>query len=73
METLQPKAKMNLTIFSLIAEGENMGETLVILQRFRPDNLFSKQQQERLQELMEVVLLLFRLMKFTSMMLSHLR
>jgi hypothetical protein len=24
-----------------------MGETLVILQRFRPDNLFSKQQQER--------------------------
>ena len=53
METLQPKAKMNLTIFSLIAEGENMGETLVILQRFRPDNLFSKQQQERLQELME--------------------
>jgi len=34
-------------------KGENMGETLVILQRFRPDNLFSKQQQERLQELME--------------------
>jgi hypothetical protein len=29
------------------------GETLVILQRFRPDNLFSAQQQARLEELME--------------------
>jgi pyruvate kinase len=29
------------------------GETLVILQRFRPDDLFSKAQQQRLRELMD--------------------
>jgi hypothetical protein len=29
------------------------GETLVILQRFRPDDLFSKTQQQRLRELMD--------------------
>ncbi len=32
---------------------EPSSETLVIVQRFRPDNLFTAQQQERLQELME--------------------
>jgi len=50
---LTPGQALDLMETSLIAEGENMGETLVILQRFRPDNLFSKQQQERLQKLME--------------------
>ena len=30
-----------------------IGETLVILQRFRPDDLFSKAQQQRLRELMD--------------------
>lgn len=34
-------------------EGGQSNETLVIVQRFLPDNLFTTQQQVRLQELME--------------------
>ena len=36
----------------LTQEGEPKSETLVIVQRFRPDNLFTAQQQTRLEELM---------------------
>jgi hypothetical protein len=32
---------------------QQIGETLVILQRFRPDDLFTAQQQARLRELMD--------------------
>jgi hypothetical protein len=33
--------------------SDHMGETLVILQRFRPDDFFTAEQQQRLQDLME--------------------
>ncbi len=36
-----------------IQEGSQSSETLVIVQRFRSDRLFTAQQQARLQELME--------------------
>lgn len=50
---LTPGQALDLMETSLITEGELMDETLVILQRFRGDDLFTKQQQEQLQELME--------------------
>ncbi len=50
---LTPGQALDLMETSLITEGELMDETLVILQRFRADDLFTKQQQEQLQELME--------------------
>lgn len=50
---LTPGQALDLMEASLITEGEPMAETLVILKRFHGDNLFTKQQQERLQELMD--------------------
>lgn len=50
---LTPGQALDLMETSLITEGEPMNETLVIVQRFRADDLFTKQQQEKLQRLME--------------------
>ena len=50
---LTPGQALDLMETSLITEGEPMNETLVIVQRFRADDLFTKQQQKKLQGLME--------------------
>jgi hypothetical protein len=49
----KPQGKPWIPSTELATTSTDSGETLVILQRFRPDDLFTAVQQQRLRELMD--------------------